>query len=189
MAGIYRPGEAPEGAGARSEPSPPPLAPRGEEAVSHQELEDVGPGGALPAGWQALPPELVEFELCPELAGNPAGPLLPWALQAEIPQADPLADVRGVRGYRAVGGEQREAELAVRALLEDLDAAEPAGLLAIVDLPKVQEVPTDTPAVGAPVLLGDSPVPVLPTLIDAGMALQVHRGRSVAQSPARARAA
>ncbi len=56
-----------------------------------------------------------------------------------------------------------------------------------VHAPEVQEVPIDNAPVGAPVLLGDAPVPVFLAVLRAGMALQVHGGRSVAQSPARAK--
>ena len=73
------------------------------------------------------------------------------------------------------------------ALLDGLDTPEPAGLLTVVDLPEVQEVSIDDPAVGAPVLLGDTPVPVFLAVLETGMALEVHDGGSVAQSPARAK--
>jgi hypothetical protein len=139
------------------------------------------------AGREPVAPELVELQLCPELADDPAGTPLPRALQAERAEAELHPDVCGVRRDRAVGGEQGEAQLPVRAFLDRLNAAGPAGLLAVVDLPEIQEVPIDRSPVGAPVLLGDTPVPMFLAVFDAGVALQVHGGRSVAQFPARAK--
>jgi hypothetical protein len=164
-----------------------PLAPRGEEAVGDQDQQDMIPGGPLAAGREPIAPELVELQRRPELTDDPAGAPLPRAFEAERAQAHLHADVRRMGRNRPVGREQGEAELAVAALLDGLDAAQPAGLLAVVDLPEVQEVSIDYPAVGAPVLLSDAPVPMLLAVFDAGMALQVHGGQSVPQFPARAK--
>jgi len=164
-----------------------PLAPGGEQPVRHQEQQDVVPRGPLPAGREPVAPELVELQVRPELTDDPAGTPLPRAFEAERAEAELHPDVRGMRRDRPVGREQGQAELAVRAFLDGLDAAQPTGLLAVVDLAQVQEVPIDRPAVGAPVLLGDAPVPMLLAVFDAGVALQVHGGRSVAQFPARAK--
>jgi len=93
------------------------------------------------------------------------------------------ADVRRMRGDRPVGGEQGQAELPLAAHLEGLDAAQPRRVLAVVDLPEVQEVPIDHAPVGAPLLFRDAPVPMLLAVFESGMTLEVHSGRSLQPSP------
>jgi hypothetical protein len=62
-----------------------------------------------------------------------------------------------MRGDRAVGGKEREAELPVRPLLEGLNAMQPARLLVVIEFPEIEDVSIDAPAVRTPVLLGDAP--------------------------------
>lgn len=89
------------------------------------------------------------------------------------------------------GGEQIEdhanrldapAQLPLAGDLERFDAAEPTRLLAVVDLPEVQEVPIDHAPVGAAALLRDAPVPMLLAVLDPAMALEVHGAPRVLHS-------
>ena len=159
-----------------------PLAPGGEKAVGDQNQQDLRPGGPLAAGREPVAPELVEFERRPELTDDPAGAPLPRALQPELAEAHLHADVDRVRRDRPVGREQGQAELAVRAPFDGLDAPEPAGLLTVVELPEVEHAPIDGPAVGTALLLLDAPVSVLLAVLASQMAAEVHGGPTLTHS-------
>jgi hypothetical protein len=128
------------------------VAAAGEQAVGDREQQDLIPGRPLAAGREPLAPELLDLDLRPELVGQPARAPLPRTLQAELARALLDANVGRMRGDGPGGGEQGEAELLMGAFLERLDAMEPAGFLAIVELPEVEQPPIAGPPVGAPTL-------------------------------------
>ena|ERR1039458_1346490 len=70
-------------------------------------------------------------------------------------------------------------------LVERLDALEPAGMLAVVDLTQVQHVPIHDPSALDSPLLGSAPVPMLFSVFHAPMALQIHDPSAAASSHAR----
>ncbi len=64
-----------------------PLAARRDQPVTGQNLKHLIPSGAFAIGWQSIRPEPVQFQLAPELAGQPAGTPLAWPAQPHLRQA------------------------------------------------------------------------------------------------------
>src|SRR4051794_41323139 len=75
-----------------------PLAARRNQAIGHQNLKDLIPARALAARRQALLPEAIQFQLPPQVTGQPAGAPLPGPVQAQLGQVNPHHPVIGGGG-------------------------------------------------------------------------------------------
>ena len=104
-------------------------------------------------------------------------------LQRELAEPHLDADVCGMRGKRPVGGEQGQPCLPLAVPLEGLDAVQPRRLLAVVDLPEIQDVPIDHAPARTAALLRNAPIAVFLAVLDPAMALQVHGGCRLLHSP------
>lgn len=119
------------------------------------------------------------MERGPQLADDPTGAPLPRALQGHLAEAELHADRRRMRRDRPVNGEQGQLHRPLAPLFDRLDAAQPRGLLTVVDLPEIEEMPIDCASIGAALLLRDTPVAVLLAVFHAAMAFEVHGGLSL----------
>jgi hypothetical protein len=85
----------------------PPLAARVDQAVSHQRLQHVQPACPLPRYRQTRRPEVIQPELIPHMAGQPAGPPLPWPMQPQPAELD-MHHIAVQRRCRTILRKQRD---------------------------------------------------------------------------------
>ena len=146
----------------------PPLAAGVDQPVAHQRLEHVQPARALARRRQLVGPEVVQPQLAPQLAGEPAGPPLPRL--AQFQGVEP--DVHGLATQRRrlpVGGEQGKLCRATPAIGEHLDGLAPHRPLAVVNLAQIQHVPLHHTARGGAPVFHNAPVAVLFAVLETGL--------------------
>jgi hypothetical protein len=100
---------------------------------------------------------------------------LPRATQSQIGEAN--ADDLGVGHLDgAIFGEQGHGAGLGAAVFEDLDGLLPSGLLLVVDLSQVENVPLHDPAAGAAFVFDHAPVAVFLAIFLSRFAAQKHNG-------------
>ena len=115
-----------------------PFAARSDQPVSRRNLEQSRPIGALAGRGEFLGPELIQAQLPPEIAGQPAGTVLAWTAQLIILQAQGQGwRVRG--GRRAVGGKEAAGFGLARIGVENIQSFGPGGMLGVVEIAQVKE--------------------------------------------------
>jgi hypothetical protein len=82
--------------------------------------------------------------------------------------------VVGDRGAAIVREEPQGTRLG-RAILEDLDGLAPAGLLAVVDLPQIEDGALHHASAAHPLGLDETPIAMYLAVLVAGVAAQEHR--------------
>ena len=161
----------------------PPLRAWVDEAVRHQRLEHLQPRCVALHARQSRAPEAVEFELLPQLQGQPARAPLSRPAQAQLAQAH-AQGVDIVHRHRA-GGEQRD--LSPRASVLQLDGLAPCLALAGIDLAQIQHLTLHDTAVAATAVLHHAPVIVDLAVLLASVAAQEHGPKFCVPTTSRAR--
>lgn len=144
-------------------PVQPPLAPRIDEAIEHEGLEDLIPARAPAVGRKLVAPKLAEAELFPELAAQPAG--APLARTTQGHRREPhahdgkLLDAHGRRGEFV--GKERDLLRRVVILAEEFDGLAAGGFLHAVEFAKVEDVALDHALVGQAAIFDDTPIEML----------------------------
>ena len=122
-----------------------------DQTVHHQQLQDIRPRNVFPSWRQLLFPELVQLQLPPELAAQPAVAEGPGALEFHLVELY-LHAVEGVGGHRTVFGKQAPRGEAVLIFIEHFERFAPRRFLAVVDFAEVENLAlrhfagTQTPA-------------------------------------------
>ena len=137
-----------------------PLAPRVQQPVNRQHLQDALPIRAFATGAQALTPKGVQVQLLPQLTRDPASAPVARTLQSEFAQAN-LHRVGDVCGDRALQRKQRQLSEGLAIGIEDFGALDPGGLLAVVDFAQVENRPLHPLAVRAGDFFDQAPVTVI----------------------------
>ena len=144
-------------------PVQPPLAPRIDEPVEHEGLQDLIPARALAAGRKFITPELAEAKLLPQLAAQPACAPLARTAQGHLRQPHAhdrkLLDAHGGRGVLL--GKERDLLRRVVVLAEELDGLAPGRFLHAIEFTQVKNVPLDDALVGQPPVFDDTPIEML----------------------------
>src|SRR2546430_5522222 len=118
------------------------------------------PTGLLSGIGQTLSPELIQFELIPQLTGHPASPPLSGPAQLELIQSHLHSIVAGVLGQGSIRRIQRQLPGLPQHRIEHLGRPGPTGLLAIIDLSQIQQVSLH-PAAPSFDLLGNAPIAMI----------------------------
>src|SRR5436309_12400420 len=126
-----------------------------------QHRQHTHPGSALPTIRQTLLPEPIQLQLPPQLHKQPARSPLARVSDEKISQPHLHPALRRVLRDGAVGREQRQAHLLLAAGIEDLDAFEPALLLAVIDLAQVKDMALHDALIAAPATFHNGPVAML----------------------------
>ena len=131
-----------------------------EQAIHHQQPQHLLPTHRLARFRQALLPKLIQPELLPQLARQPAiaeGPRPPQFQPAQLH----LDAVQRIGGNFPVIREQAHGGVALFVFVEDLQRLAPRGLLLVVDLAQIQHRPLHRLAAGQPPILHDAEVAVV----------------------------
>jgi hypothetical protein len=111
-----------------------PFAAGRNQPIRYQNLQDLVPPSALAVHRQAISPELIEPQLTPQLAGQPARAPLPRPAQAHLRQAKLHDRIVGHRRSGAILGKQRQCPPMSDVLVENLDGLAPGRRLGRADL-------------------------------------------------------
>ena len=154
----------------------PPFATGVDQSVGHQGLQDVQPAGPLSGRWQSWRPEVIQPQLIPQVAGQPAGAPLPRP--AQLQSVDPnMHHIAIQHRRRAVLREQRELPGVLATFVERLERPAPGGSLVVIDLAQMQHVPLHRPPARHSAVLDDAPVTVLLAVLPANLVAQKHAAR------------
>jgi len=120
-----------------------------------------------------LLPELIQFQLPPQLATQPTVAIRPRAPQLHFAQLD-LDRIQGVDGHRSVFRKQAERCGTLLLLVEHLQRLAPRRLLAVVDLAQIQHAALHHFAGLQTPTLFDAVVAVFLTVLRPPVASQEH---------------
>src|SRR5215471_9865631 len=95
-----------------------------EQTIDHQQPQHLFPAHSFPALRQTLLPELVQAELLPQFASQPATAEYSWPPQLQTAQAN-LCAIHGVSGKFAIVREQTHRGEALFGLVEYLQRLSP----------------------------------------------------------------
>ena len=157
-------------------PVQPPLTAGVDQAVSHQRLQHVQPACPLPRCGQTRRPEIIQPQLIPHMAGQPARAPLPRPVQPQAAEPD-MHHIAVQRRCRTILRKQRDLSGLLAALVKRFDRLAPRGSLGVVDLAKIQHMPLHRPTAGHPAVLHDAPVAVLLAVLPANLVAQKHDRR------------
>ena len=115
-----------------------PLAARGNEPVGAGNLEQPRPVGAFARGGKFGGPKLIQTQLLPQLARQPARAILARMAQLILIQVQRQRG-RVARWWNAIGREQTARFSLARIGIEHLQRFGPSGVLRIVEFPQIQE--------------------------------------------------
>ena len=157
-------------------PVQPPFTARSNEPVGAQHREHMRPRRALPTVGQPLFPETVQLQLPPQLQEQPARAPLAWMTNEKIAQAHLHAALSRVNGNVPVGRKESQTHLLLALGIKDLDAAQPALLLTVVDFAQIEHVTLhDAPTAATPTF-HDGPIPMLLAVLEPAMTFDMHDG-------------
>ena len=140
----------------------------GSQPVTNQRLDHVQPARALARRRQLVRPEIVQPQLVPQVASQPAATPLPWL--AQFQGVEP--DVHGLavqRRHLPVGGEQGKLCRANPALSEHFNGLAPCRLLGLVDLAQIEHMALHHTARGAAPAFHNAPVAVPFAVLETGL--------------------
>ena len=157
-------------------PMQPPLAAGVDQAVGDQRLQHVQPPCPLPRCGQPGRPEIIQPQLIPHMAGQPAGAPLPRPVQPQTAQPD-MHHIAVQCRCLPILGEQRDLSGLLAVFVERLDRPAPRRALGIVDLAQIQHMPLHRAAARHPAVLHDAPVAVLLAVLPANLVAQKHGRR------------
>jgi hypothetical protein len=144
-----------------------------EQTIDHQQAQHLLPAHRLAALRQTLLPELIEFQLLPQLACQPAA-----SKQARPPQLEAAEahrhGVQRVGGNRTILREQAHRGVTLVGLVEYLQRPSPRSLLLIVDLAQIQNRTLRRLAAGQTTVLDDAEVTMVLAVLTPIGAAQKH---------------
>src|SRR5271157_499651 len=164
----------------------PKLAARIDQSIHREQLQHLRPGYALPALRQLPFPELVELQLPPQLASQPAVAERTGAPQLHLAELH-LDAVDSIEGNRPIFRKQAQRTVPLPLLIKHRERLTPGRLLAVVDLPEVQHLPLRHLAGGQSPAFDHIEVAVPFAVLDARIATQEHCSTAECQTPARLR--
>ena len=141
-----------------------------------QRLQHVQPPCPLPRCGQPWRPEVIQPQLIPHMAGQPAGAPLPWPMQPQTAQSD-MHHIAVQCRCVPILGKQRDLSGLLAVLVKRLDRPAPRAPLRIIDLAQVQHMPLHRAAAGHAAVLHDAPVAMLLPVLPANLVAQKHRRR------------
>jgi hypothetical protein len=156
-------------------PIEPPLAAGIQQPIGHQDLQHPIPARALAAGRQAGRPKLIQPQLFPQLARQPASAPLPGPVQREFAEPNPH-DIRVGHRADAVLGKQRHRARARLAFLENLDGLAPGLFLTVIDLAQVERVALHHPTAGYTPVFHQTVIPMFLAIFLPRREAQKHNG-------------
>jgi hypothetical protein len=144
-------------------PVQPPLAPRIDEPIEHEGLEDLIPTRALATGAEFVAPKFAEAELLPQFAAEPAR--APGARTAQSHLRQPHAhdgklldpDVR----RRVLLGKERDLARRVLVLAEEFDGLAPGRFLHAIEFAQIKHMALNDALVGQSAIFHDTPIEML----------------------------
>ena len=154
-------------------PVQPPLAAGVDQAVGDQRLQHVQPPCPLPRRRQPGRPEVIQPQLIPHMAGQPAGAPLPRPVQPQTAQPD-MHHIAVQCRCLPILGEQRDLSGLLAVLVKRLNRPAPRRALAVIDLAQIQHMPLHRPPARHPAVLHDAPVAVLLAVLPANLVAQKH---------------
>src|SRR5215510_7006415 len=151
-----------------------------EQTIDDQQPQYLFPTHRFPAWWHTLAPELIQAQLLPQLASQPAVAEHAWPPQLQTAQAN-LYAVHRIGGKLAVVRKQTHRGEALFRLVEYLQRLPPRRLLLIVDLAEIQHRALRRFAAGQPSVLNDAEVAMVLTVFLAIRAAQKHASAAECQ--------
>lgn len=144
-----------------------------DQAIDHQELEHLGPGNLFLPLRQALAPEVVQLQLPPQFAAQPAVPEGPGPPENQLVHAN-LHGVKSIRRHGPIVGEQAHGHRFLPAFADYRKRLAPGRLLRVVDLAEVKHLALEHLAARQPPTLDDAEVAMLLAVLATLACLQVH---------------
>ena len=163
-------------------PVQPPLAAGIDQAIGDQRLQHVQPPCPLPRRRQPWRPEIIQPQLIPHMAGQPAGAPLPRTVQPKTAEPD-MHHIAIQCRCLPILGKQRDLSGLLAIFVERIDRPAPRRPLGIVDLAQVQHVSLHRAAAGDTTVLHDAPVAMLLAVLSANLVAQKH-GRRLSKTAA-----
>src|SRR5205085_1250507 len=149
-----------------------------EQTIDHQQPQHLLPTYRFTTFRQTLSPELVEAQLLPEFAGQPA-----TTENARTPQFQPaqahLHAVDGIGGNFPIVGKQTHGCEALFTFVEYIERLAPRGLLLIVDLAEIENGALRGLAAGQPPVLDHAEIPMILAVLAPVCAAQKHLSSSM----------
>jgi hypothetical protein len=149
------------------------LAARIDETVNDQQPQHLLPTHGFTALRQTLLPELIQAQLLPQFAGQPAVAEHTWPSQFQTTQPD-LRAIHCIGRKLSISREQTHRGETLLYLIEYLQRFPPRGLLLIVDLTQIQHRALRRLATGQPPVFDDAEVAMILPIFPAVGATQKH---------------
>ena len=153
-------------------PVQPPFAARIDQLVTHQRLQHVQPARALTARRQPGTPEPIQFQPVPQRQRQPARAPLPRPVRTQRMDLDPHHLAGQLRRLPVLGEQRHRPGPGIP--LRHLDRAAPRRALPVVDLPEVQHLTLNHPAVAVANVLHHAPVTVFLAVLEAPLGSHEH---------------
>ena len=153
----------------------PPLAARIDQPIDRQRLQHMPPAGALPRIRQAFAPKLIQLQLIPQSATDPARAPLPRTPQLKLAQAHLHAVILGVGRHVSIRRIKRQLVGLPAHRVKHIGDFRPSRLLAVVDLAQIKQMPLH-PTPRRAHLLGDAPITMILAVLEPMMTLQKWLG-------------
>ena len=154
----------------------PKLAARLNQPVHHQQLQHFFPAHRFAAFRQALLPELIQSQLPPQLAPQPAVAEHTRMSQLQFPKPD-LNAIDRIFGQDSVFGKQAQRRVFLPLVIEYRQTLPPRRFLLVVDLSQIQHGPLRRLACRQPPVLHDAEVAMLLAVLLSRCAAQKHLQR------------
>ena len=150
-------------------PMQPPFRTRVDQPVKRQRQQHLIPTRALTTRRQTLAPEVIQPELPPQLAAQPAGAPLTRTAQRHLRELDAhdRQIIRPQRIRRMLIGKERHLLRRIIILAEEIDRLAPGRLLDAIDLAEIKHMPLNDTLVREPTIFDHTPVAVLLAILDA----------------------
>src|SRR5579872_5227459 len=151
-----------------------------EQTIDHQQSQHLFPTHRFTAFGQTLSPELVEAQLLPKFACQPATTEDARTLQFQPAQAH-LHAVDGIGGNFPIVGKQTHGGEALFGFAEYIERLAPRRLLLIVDLAEIENGALRGLAPGQPPVLDHAEIPMILAVLVPVCAAQKHRSAAACQ--------
>src|ERR1700728_297150 len=135
-----------------------------EQTIDHQQPHHLFPTYRFTAFGQTLSPELIETQLLPKLARQPATTEDAWTLQFQPTQAH-LHAVDRIGGNFPIVGKQTHGGEALFGLVEYVQRLAPRRLLLVVDLAEIENGALGCLAAGQTAVLDHAEIPMVLTVL------------------------